>query len=144
MSNPPTTEPELQAQAPAPADPAPATAPSTAEPTMPPALIPNAADASATADDTSMIDAPEAASSPAPIPQAAAGAPSPVPARTGTPSRNLNNGETSSRAGSVHPDTNAVNLPTQATPHGDSARMYINSTVTASLLEGMKKIGRDQ
>ncbi|KAL0939200.1 dpy-30 domain-containing protein [Colletotrichum truncatum] len=138
MSNPPTTEPTPQPPTPA--------LPPSADSTMPPAPATTAAEASTNSVDTSMADAAEVASSPAPIPQAAASAPSPAaaPARTGTPSRNLNNGEASSRAGSVHPDANAVNLPSQATPHGDSARMYINSTVTAALLEGMKIIGRDQ
>lgn len=79
--------------------------------------------------------------SPAPAPPPAAAA----PARNGTPSRNANNGDASgSRAGSVHPDPSGLGLPTQATNHGDSARMYINANVTAALLEGMKIIGKDQ
>ncbi|KAK2728669.1 dpy-30 motif family protein [Colletotrichum kahawae] len=143
MSNPPPTEPTSQPPAPA-ALAAPPAPPSTTELTMPPAVDPSANPDAASTVDAPMADAPDVASSPAPAPQAA---PSPAPAappRTGTPSRNLNGGDASSRAGSVHPDTSSLNLPNAATPHGDSARMYINSTVTAALLEGMKKIGRDQ
>ncbi|OLN85364.1 Set1 complex component sdc1 [Colletotrichum chlorophyti] len=93
---------------------------------------------------TSAIAYSKVRQSPAPVPQPAASAPSPAPARTGTPARNLNNGEAGSRAGSVHPDANAVNIPAHAIEHGDAARMYINNTVTAALLEGMKIIGREQ
>ncbi|KAK1996235.1 dpy-30 domain-containing protein [Colletotrichum falcatum] len=108
---------------------------------MPPA--PSTTSADAVSRDVAMTDAAEPSSSPAPIPQAAPSAPSPAPGRTGTPSRNLN-GEASSRAGSAHPDAHPTNIPNQAVEHGDPARMYINNTVTAVLLEGMKIIGKNQ
>ncbi|KZL85131.1 dpy-30 domain-containing protein [Colletotrichum incanum] len=131
MSNPTTTEPTPQEAA----------APTTSEPTMPTAPATTSADA--VSRDIAMTDAVEPSSSPAPIPQAAPSAPSPAPGRTGTPSRNLN-GEASSRAGSAHPDVHPTNLPNQAVEHGDPARMYINSHVSAVLLEGMKIIGKNK
>ncbi|GJC92011.1 dpy-30 domain-containing protein [Colletotrichum higginsianum] len=103
---------------------------------MPP--VPATASADAVSRDIAMTDA--AAVEPA---SAAPGAPSPAPGRTGTPSRNLN-GEAGSRAGSVHPDPHPANLPNQAVEHGDTARKYINSHVSAVLLEGMKIIGKNQ
>ncbi|WYZ34570.1 hypothetical protein EsH8_I_000846 [Colletotrichum jinshuiense] len=133
MSNPPATEPTPQADI----------APSTTSDPMAPAAPAVAATDAATAD-VAMTDAVEPSSSPAPIPQVVPSAPSPAPARTGTPSRNLNNGEASSRAGSVHPDANPAGFPAQAVAHGDSARMFINNNVTAALLEGVKIIGKNQ
>ncbi|GKT75436.1 DPY30 domain-containing protein [Colletotrichum tofieldiae] len=124
MSNPTTTEPTPQETA----------APTTSEPTMPPAPATTSADA--VSRDIAMTDAVEPSS-------AAPSAPSPAPGRTGTPSRNLN-GEASSRAGSAHPDVHPTNLPNQAVEHGDPARMYINSHVSAVLLEGMKIIGKNK
>ncbi|PFH58322.1 hypothetical protein XA68_13872 [Ophiocordyceps unilateralis] len=61
---------------------------------------------------------------------------SPAPARTGTPAQG-------SRAASVHPDAGLV-MPSEAVPHGDPTRRYLNSKVTASLLEGMKQLAKDQ
>ncbi|KAF6819043.1 compass complex subunit [Colletotrichum plurivorum] len=120
---------------------APPSAPPSAAPPTPEVAMPPAPAA-----DVSMADASDPASSPAPAPpQAAAAIPSAPTPRTGTPSRNANNGDAGgSRAGSVHPDPSGLGLPTQATNHGDSARMYINANVTAALLEGMKIIGKDQ
>ncbi|KAG8666005.1 COMPASS (complex proteins associated with Set1p) component [Fusarium poae] len=84
--------------------------------------------------DVVMSDAPadQPASSPAP----AAHAPSPAPARTGTPAQG-------SRAASAHPDA-GLNIPSEAPPHGDSARRYLNTKVTGVLLEGMKQLAKDQ
>ncbi|KFH48008.1 hypothetical protein ACRE_010180 [Hapsidospora chrysogenum ATCC 11550] len=84
--------------------------------------------------DTVMADAPaeQPASSPAPAAQGA----SPAPARTGTPAQG-------SRAASVHPDP-ALSFPTEAVPHGDSTRRYLNTKVTGVLLEGMKQIAKDK
>ncbi|KXH60080.1 dpy-30 domain-containing protein [Colletotrichum salicis] len=123
-----------------PAEPATQEATAPADSTAVPAPTTTIADAAGL--DVPMADAVEPASSPVPIPQVAPSAPSPAP-RTGTPSRNVN-GEVSSRAGSVHPDTNATNIPNRAVEHGDSARMYINNHVTAALLEGMKIISKHQ
>lgn len=35
-------------------------------------------------------------------------------------------------------------MPTEAVPHGDSTRRYLNSKVTAVLLDGMKMLAKDQ
>jgi COMPASS component SDC1 len=83
--------------------------------------------------DIIMSDAPtEQAASPAPI----AHAPSPAPARTGTPAQG-------SRAASVHPDA-GFTMPSEAPPHGDQVRQYLNTRVTGVLLEGMKQLAKDQ
>jgi COMPASS component SDC1 len=71
-------------------------------------------------------------SSPAAIPHA----PSPLPGRTGTPAQG-------SRAASAHPDP-GFTMPAEAPPHGDSTRRYLNTKVTAVLLEGMKQLAKDQ
>ncbi|QSZ30016.1 hypothetical protein DSL72_004534 [Monilinia vaccinii-corymbosi] len=70
---------------------------------------------------------------------------SPVPvARTSTPVPKANgNAEASSRATSQHPDT-GPSLPTEASVHGAPARVYLNQTVTGSLLEGMKLLAKEQ
>ncbi|KAM4054968.1 dpy-30 motif domain-containing protein [Hirsutella rhossiliensis] len=68
----------------------------------------------------------------APIEQAA----SPAPARTGTPAQG-------SRAASAHPDAN-LTMPSEAVPHGDPTRRYLNTKVTGVLLEGMKQLAKDQ
>ncbi|POR30829.1 Set1 complex component sdc1 [Tolypocladium paradoxum] len=69
-------------------------------------------------------------------PAPAACAPSPAPARTGTPAQG-------SRAASVHPDAGLA-LPSEAVPHGDPTRRYLNAKVTGVLLEGMKQLAKDQ
>lgn len=72
--------------------------------------------------------------------------PAPVPARTSTPVPKVNGNaekENSSRATSQHPDT-GPSLPTEASVHGAPARVYLNQTVTGSLLEGMKLLAKDQ
>ncbi|KAI9642247.1 COMPASS (complex proteins associated with Set1p) component [Ciborinia camelliae] len=70
--------------------------------------------------------------------------PVPVPARTSTPVPKVNgNAENSSRATSQHPDT-GPSLPTEASVHGAPARVYLNQTVTGSLLEGMKLLAKEQ
>ncbi|PNY25742.1 Uncharacterized protein TCAP_04321 [Tolypocladium capitatum] len=85
--------------------------------------------------DVLMSDAPmDQAASPAP----AAFAPSPAPARTGTPAIGIG-----SRAASVHPDAGLV-LPSEAVPHGDPTRRYLNAKVTGVLLEGVKQLAKDQ
>ncbi|PHH74694.1 hypothetical protein CDD82_4814 [Ophiocordyceps australis] len=73
--------------------------------------------------DVSMIDAPNDQASPA-------------PPRTATPAHG-------SRAASVYPDSGPA-MPSEAIPHGDPTRRYLNSKVTAVLLEGMKKLAKEQ
>ena len=63
-------------------------------------------------------------------------APSPAPARMGTPAHG-------SRAASAHPDP-GLTIPSEAAPHGDSTRRYLNTKVTGVLLEGMKQIAKDK
>ncbi|CAG9971125.1 unnamed protein product [Clonostachys byssicola] len=84
--------------------------------------------------DTAMPDAPaqQAAASPLPVVQA----PSPAPHRTGTPTQG-------SRATSAHPDL-GLTIPTEAPPHGDSTRRYLNTKVTGVLLEGVKQVAKDR
>ncbi|KAF4587687.1 Dpy-30 motif protein [Ophiocordyceps camponoti-floridani] len=81
----------------------------------------------AAAKDVVMSDAP---------PDQAAADHSSAPARTGTPAQG-------SRAASVHPDAGST-MPSEAAPHGDPTRRYLNTKVTASLLEGMKQLAKDQ
>ncbi|KAH6898399.1 hypothetical protein B0T10DRAFT_453733 [Thelonectria olida] len=69
-------------------------------------------------------------------PAAIAHAPSPLPGRTGTPAQG-------SRAASAHPDP-GFTMPAEAPPHGDSTRRYLNTKVTAVLLEGMKQLAKDK
>lgn len=70
--------------------------------------------------------------------------PVPVPARTSTPIPKVNgNAENTSRATSQHPDM-GQSLPTEASSHGAPARVYLNQTVTGSLLEGMKLLAKEQ
>ena len=52
-------------------------------------------------------------------------------------------GGSGSRAASAHPDS-AATMPAEAALHGAPARQYLNSKVTPSLLEGMKKIALEQ
>ncbi|OAA67607.1 Dpy-30 motif protein [Cordyceps fumosorosea ARSEF 2679] len=62
---------------------------------------------------------------------------SPAPAgRTGTPAQ-------ASRAPSVHPDP-GFSIPSEAAPHGDSTRRYLNTKVTGALLDGMKLLAKEQ
>lgn len=83
-------------------------------------------------------------------PSEATPAQSPAPAKTGTPLRNElqgsgsggGGGGTGSRAQSAHPDQST--MPSQAAVHGAPVRQYLNSHVTGTLLEGMKKIGKEQ
>ncbi|KAK5990482.1 Suppressor of CDC25 protein 1 [Cladobotryum mycophilum] len=84
--------------------------------------------------DIIMSDVPmDQAGSPAP----ATFAPSPAPpGRTGTPAQG-------SRAASAHPDP-GFSVPSEAPPHGDSTRRYLNTKVTGVLLEGMKLLAKDQ
>lgn len=69
-------------------------------------------------------------------------APSPAPVRTGTPLR-TNGQENTSRAASQHPDP-AFTMPDAVPAHGAPVRQYLNSKVTAHLLEGMKQLAKDQ
>lgn len=80
----------------------------------------------------SMFSSNSQVQSPAPITHA----PSPAPARTGTPAHG-------SRAASVHPDP-GFTMPSEAPPHGDQVRQYLNTRVTGVLLEGMKQLAKDQ
>ncbi|KAI0424920.1 hypothetical protein F5Y09DRAFT_323031 [Xylaria sp. FL1042] len=80
---------------------------------------------------------------PSPAPAApSTNAPSPAPARTGTPLR-TNGQENTSRAASQHPDP-AFTMPDAAPAHGAPVRQYLNTKVTAHLLEGMKQLAKDQ
>ncbi|KAL6868554.1 hypothetical protein J3F83DRAFT_737559 [Trichoderma novae-zelandiae] len=82
--------------------------------------------------DVTMADVPADQASPAP----AAFAPSPAPGRTGTPAHG-------SRAPSAHPDS-GFTMPSEAPPHGDSTRRYLNTKVTGVLLEGMKQLAKEK
>ncbi|TFB05657.1 COMPASS component SDC1 [Trichoderma ghanense] len=83
--------------------------------------------------DVTMADVPtDQAQSPAP----AAFAHSPAPGRTGTPAQG-------SRAPSAHPDS-GFTMPSEAPPHGDSTRRYLNTKVTGVLLEGMKLLAKEK
>ncbi|KAI1177557.1 hypothetical protein F4777DRAFT_541409 [Nemania sp. FL0916] len=94
--------------------------------------------------DVAMVDIANADTALSPAPAAlSTNAPSPAPAaRTGTPLR-TNGPENTSRAASQHPDP-AFTMPDAAPAHGAPARQYLNSKVTAHLLEGMKQIVKDQ
>ncbi|KAI1431652.1 hypothetical protein GGR50DRAFT_697797 [Xylaria sp. CBS 124048] len=90
--------------------------------------------------DIAMLDADQV---PSPTPAApSTSAPSPAPARTSTPQR-TNGQENTSRAASQHPDP-AFTMPEAAPPHGAPVRQYLNSKVTAHLLDGMKILAREQ
>ncbi|TAQ90215.1 hypothetical protein B7494_g1509 [Chlorociboria aeruginascens] len=109
---------------------------STASPTAPVADI-------APARDVVMTDVtPDHPASPAVI-QPMTNAPSPVPARIGTPIRNTNGNEITSRATSQHPDPTPA-IPSEAPLHGAPTRQYLNSKVTGVLLEGMKQLAKEQ
>ncbi|KJZ73642.1 hypothetical protein HIM_06975 [Hirsutella minnesotensis 3608] len=106
------------------------------------AQAPAGFEASTTTDNTTMMPQTQPADTPkkdvimsdAPMEQAAAQ--SPAPARTATPTQG-------SRAASVHPDT-GLSIPSEAVPHGDPTRQYLNNKVTGVLLEGMKQLAKDQ
>ncbi|KAI0514797.1 hypothetical protein F5B22DRAFT_647276 [Xylaria bambusicola] len=93
--------------------------------------------------DITMVDASSADQAPSPAPAApSTNAPSPAPPRTGTPLR-TNGQDNTSRAASQHPDP-AFTMPDAAPAHGAPVRQYLNSKVTAHLLEGMKQLAKDQ
>lgn len=93
--------------------------------------------------DVVMTDgAPDRPASPAILP-GATNAPSPAPQRIGTPSRNVNGNDVTSRATSQHPDP-APAIPKEAPAHGAPTRQYLNSKVTGPLLDGMKQIAKEQ
>ena len=69
-------------------------------------------------------------------PATVAFAPSPAAVRTGTPAQG-------SRAASAHPEVGPT-MPSEAPPHGDPTRRYLNTKVTGALLEGMKQLAKDQ
>ncbi|KAI1357005.1 hypothetical protein F5Y01DRAFT_309547 [Xylaria sp. FL0043] len=93
--------------------------------------------------DVAMADVTSADQAPSPAPAApSTNAPSPAPARTGTPLR-TNGQESTSRAASQHPDP-AFTMPDAAPAHGAPVRQYLNTKVTAHLLEGMKLLAKDQ
>jgi COMPASS component SDC1 len=68
---------------------------------------------------------------------------SPAPPRIGTPNRNANGNDVTSRATSQHPDP-VITIPKEAPPHGAPTRQYLNGKVTGPLLEGMKIIAKEQ
>ncbi|KAK9775822.1 hypothetical protein AB5N19_05211 [Seiridium cardinale] len=71
---------------------------------------------------------------------------SPAPNRTGTPARATNGLQeqaSSSRAASAHPDP-GFTMPSEAPPHGAPVRQYLNTKVTAAVLEGMKLVAKEQ
>jgi len=80
--------------------------------------------------------------SPAILP-GATNVPSPIPARVGTPSRNVNGNDTNSRATSQHADPTPT-MPKEAPPHGAPTRQYLNSKVTGPLMDGMKLLAKEQ
>ncbi|KAI8957329.1 hypothetical protein F5Y11DRAFT_352663 [Daldinia sp. FL1419] len=86
--------------------------------------------------------------SPAALPATGSASSSSAPQRTGTPLRTTNGnqegpGTSSSRATSQHPDP-GFTMPAEAPPHGAPVRQYLNSKVTAPLLDGMKLIAKEQ
>ncbi|KFX88957.1 hypothetical protein V495_05678 [Pseudogymnoascus sp. VKM F-4514 (FW-929)] len=93
------------------------------------------------AKDVTMAD--ESAESPAPVLGKTPNAQSPIPARTGTPVANIA-ADSSSRAASQHPEQGPTAMPAHAPPHGAPARQYLNAKVTATLLEGMKQLAKEQ
>ncbi|KAI1114373.1 hypothetical protein F5Y14DRAFT_175378 [Nemania sp. NC0429] len=113
----------------------------------PPSTIPEAQTVAPTTEsgskDVAMTDASSADQAFSPAPAASStNAPSPAPARIGTPLR-TNGPENTSRAASQHPDP-AFTMPDAVPPHGAPVRQYLNSKVTAHLLEGMKQLAKDQ
>ncbi|KAI1368546.1 hypothetical protein F5Y08DRAFT_295135 [Xylaria arbuscula] len=93
--------------------------------------------------DVTMVDASSADQAPSPAPAApSTNAPSPAPARTATPLR-TNGPENTSRAASQHPDP-AFTMPDAAPAHGAPVRQYLNTNVTAHLLDGMKQLAKDK
>lgn len=80
--------------------------------------------------------------SPAILPNTA-NAPSPIPGRVGTPSRNTNGNDVTSRATSQHPDPTPT-IPKEAPPHGAPTRQYLNNKVTGPLMDGMKLLAKEQ
>ncbi|KAK0118763.1 hypothetical protein ONS96_011848 [Cadophora gregata f. sp. sojae] len=93
--------------------------------------------------DITMTDVPpDRPASPAILPSTT-NVPSPIPARVGTPSRNVNGNDTSSRATSQHPDPTPT-MPKEAPPHGAPTRQYLNSMVTGPLMDGMKLLAKEQ
>ncbi|KAI8635134.1 hypothetical protein F5Y19DRAFT_482412 [Xylariaceae sp. FL1651] len=127
-----------------PAAPAPAAAPSQpAESSTVPEVPTVAPTTESGSKDVAMTDASSAEQAPSPAPAAlSTNAPSPAPARTGTPLR-TNGQENTSRAASQHPDP-AFTMPDVAPAHGAPVRQYLNSKVTAHVLEGMKQLAKDQ
>ncbi|KAI9753855.1 MAG: hypothetical protein M1835_000950 [Candelina submexicana] len=94
--------------------------------------------------DTAMRDAPPASAqspqamqSPAPATQSTTS--TPAPARTATPSRTTNGIAEVSKA-----EPEVTPIPTKPVPHGAPARRYLNEKVTGVLLEGMKKLAKEQ
>ncbi|PVH88618.1 hypothetical protein DL98DRAFT_202147 [Cadophora sp. DSE1049] len=93
--------------------------------------------------DIAMTDIiPDRPASPAILP-GATNVPSPIPARVGTPSRNVNGNDATSRATSQHPDPTPT-MPKEAPPHGAPTRQYLNSKVTGPLMDGMKLLAKEQ
>ncbi|KAF4634873.1 hypothetical protein G7Y89_g3223 [Cudoniella acicularis] len=87
---------------------------------------------------------PSISTTPSPAPAiGTTNAPSPIPPRVGTPGRNVNGNDVTSRATSQHPDP-APTIPKEAPPHGAPTRQYLNSKVTGPLMEGMKHIAKEQ
>ncbi|OBT55945.1 hypothetical protein VE04_03828 [Pseudogymnoascus sp. 24MN13] len=94
------------------------------------------------AKDVTMAD--ESVESPAPAVGKVPNAQSPIPARTGTPVQANIAADSSSRAASQHPEPGPTAMPAHAPPHGAPARQYLNAKVTATLLEGMKHLAKEQ
>ncbi|KAJ6446178.1 Dpy-30 motif protein [Purpureocillium lavendulum] len=97
---------------------------------------------------TEAVQAPvtgDATNSGTPAPQTQPGA----PAETQTPQKDTVMSDApidqaaGSRAASVHPEA-GVTMPSEAAPHGDPTRRYLNTKVTGVLLEGMKQLAKDQ
>ncbi|KAI9698153.1 MAG: hypothetical protein M1836_004155 [Candelina mexicana] len=63
----------------------------------------------------------------------------PAPARTATPSRTTNGIAEVPKA-----EPEVIPIPTKPVPHGAPARRYLNEKVTGVLLEGMKKLAKEQ
>ncbi|KAG4432441.1 hypothetical protein IFR05_012077 [Cadophora sp. M221] len=109
----------------------------------PPTATTPAAQAIDPSKDVVMTDTtPDRPASPAILP-GATNVPSPIPARVGTPSRNTNGNDSTSRATSQHPDPTPT-MPKEALPHGAPTRQYLNSKVTGPLMDGMKLLAKEQ
>ncbi|KAI9897469.1 hypothetical protein N3K66_007325 [Trichothecium roseum] len=86
--------------------------------------------------DTVMLDAPNDRNTSPSRGKSPGRSPGRKRSRSRTPARG-------SRAASAHPDPTLA-IPTEAAPHGDATRRYLNTKVTGPLLDGMKQLAKDK